>query len=393
MIRVFRPFWSYDVKKTEEWLSAMAERGYILVKVNRWLRYFYFQKIESQTKTYRVVYDKIEASSQPKSLTDEGWIKVLQCGKWQFISNDKPIEHLKTYTVREGIIKRNKMIMYTYSGILIYFLFIALMNLSIFGVALFQDEPVVVEKSPLWIITFTCLAIAIALFIIAIYSVFKIRKTNKILLSEKHEKLPNEVYSENRLTKKEEKQLKFSGSMIVKRKFGWMYAPDQLEKWLVNMEELGFNLYRVGKTGTVFYFIKGEPRKVSYCADYQNISNEGYFDIHKEAGWKNIFTSYSSIQKWTIWSREYQKGEVSPRIYSDKIHLLKHAKKVAVSYTSWTIPLIIMYIYIFIQDLNNLSYFHPKGIILNMVLFLVVALLFGINTVRTWFYFLRLRKQ
>ncbi|WP_257143964.1 DUF2812 domain-containing protein [Bacillus sp. AFS002410] len=181
--------------------------------------------------------------------------------------------------------------------------------------------------------------------------------------------------------------------MIVKRKFGWMYAPDQLERWLVNMEELGFNLYRVGKTETAFYFIKGEPRKVSYCADYQNISNEGYFDIHKEAGWKNIFTSYSSIQKWTIWSREYQKGEVSPRIYSDKTHLLKHAKKVAVSYTSWTIPLIIMYIYIFIQDLNTLNYFHPKGIILNMVLFLVVALLFGINTVRTWFYFLRLRNQ
>ncbi|WP_257143963.1 DUF2812 domain-containing protein [Bacillus sp. AFS002410] len=180
MIRVFRPFWSYDVKKTEEWLSEMAENGYILVKVNRWLRYFYFQNSESQTKTYRVVYDKIRASSMSKSLSDEGWIKSNQCGKWQFISNDKPIEQLKTASVRDGIIKRNKTIMYTYSGFLIYFLFVALMNISIFGMAFFQDEPIVVVKSPLWIITYTCLGIAIALFIIAIYSVFKIRKTNKL---------------------------------------------------------------------------------------------------------------------------------------------------------------------------------------------------------------------
>jgi uncharacterized protein YehS (DUF1456 family) len=62
-------------------------------------------------------------------------------------------------------------------------------------------------------------------------------------LSDKSQtKLQNLKMTGERLSREKEKQLKQSGQMVVKRKFGWMYAPDNLEKWLEKMEELGFNL-------------------------------------------------------------------------------------------------------------------------------------------------------
>ena len=96
--------------------------------------------------------------------------------------------------------------------------------------------------------------------------------------------------------------------IIVKRKLGWMYSPDRLEQWLETMEERGYNLYRVSKMGNTFYFIKGSPRKVSYCADYQNFSEESYYDMHRESGWNSVFKSSWSFQKWTIWSQPYAEG-------------------------------------------------------------------------------------
>ena len=393
MMKVFRPFWSYDVKKTETWLSNMAKKGYILVGLNRWTRCFFFRKGESKNITCRVGYDKIQGASLSNSLLEEGWIKVIQSGNWYVISNEKPLLQIKSTSVREGIIKHNKMIMYIFSAILIYFTFIAIFNLSIVSFALFQNVPNEVVESPMWILTYSLLGLGVAIFVLAIYSVIKINKTNKYLIGEKSNKHQEVKVIEERISKEKEKQLKRSGQVVVKRKFGWMYSPDRLEKWLETMEELGYNLYRVSRLGTTFYFIIGSPRKVSYCADYQNISDEGYYDMHREAGWNSVFISYSSIQKWTIWSKEYSLAEERPLIYSDKSYHLKHARKVAIAYTILFLPLTIMYILnlgVFIGWMFN------KGTttlnLLNTVMFLLCILIFGSFTVRTWLYYMRLRK-
>lgn len=394
MIKVFRPFWSYDVKKTEVWLSDMGKKGYLLVGINRWTRCFFFRKGKSKLITYRIGYDKMHGSSLSRSLLDEGWIKVLQSGKWYVISNEKHIEQIKTSSVREGIIKRNRTIMYIFSGILIYLTGIAIFNLTMMSFSLFQDVSVEVVESPLWILTYSLLGFAIAIFVLSIYSVFIINKTNKYLISEKTNKLQSVNHIEGRLSKEKEKQLKLSGQMVVKRKFGWMYSPDRLEKWLETMEELGYNLYRVSRTGTAFYFIIGSSRRVSYCADYQNISDESYFDMHRDAGWKSAFISYSSLQKWTIWCREFPEGEDRPQIYSDKSHHLKHARRVAFTYTILFLPLIFMYILnigLFIEGvLNNGT---TSLSLLNTFMFLFCIFVFGSFTVRTWLYYMRLRKS
>ncbi|WP_246313937.1 DUF2812 domain-containing protein [Paenibacillus foliorum] len=173
-----------------------------------------------------------------------------------------------------------------------------------------------------------------------------------------------------------------------------MYAPDKLEKWLEAMEEHGLNLYRVGKTGTVFYFIMGSPRKVSYCADYQNIADEGYFDIHRDAGWKSTFISTSSIQKWTLWSREYSMDEERPQIYSDKSHQLKHAKRIAITYSCMFLPLLIIYILFVVANIYWMSHHSlDKMKIINMTLHVLLILTFGSFSVRTWLYYRRLSKR
>ncbi len=131
----------------------------------------------------------------------------------------------------------------------------------------------------------------------------------------------------------------------------------------------------------------GSPRKVSYCADYQNISDTSYFDINRDAGWKSVFMSSSSLQKWTIWSREYAEGEKRPQIYSDKSHQLKQARKVAISYTSIFFPIVIIYGFILVDIFT-----HKASDIKLMIIFLINFLLFGSYTIRTWLYYMRIRK-
>ena len=43
-IKKWRPFWSYDVEKTENWLAEMALDGYRLVNINLVTRMFSFER-------------------------------------------------------------------------------------------------------------------------------------------------------------------------------------------------------------------------------------------------------------------------------------------------------------------------------------------------------------
>lgn len=393
--KVFRPFWSYDVNKTEEFLSSMVEKGFCLMKMNRWTRCFFFQQGEPKKLIYRIGYDKMQGESLPQSLLVDGWTKVLRSGNWYVTANEKPLEQMKTSSVRDGIIKHNRTIMYIFGGIFIYLTMILLFNLIISLDVNIQDEPVEVVYSPLWIVTYIFFGIGVLTWALSIYSILKINKSNKILTNENKKRI--ELYQmddEKRLTRGEEKQLRCLGELVVKRKFAWMYAPDKLEMWLESMEEKGYNLYRVSKPGTTFYFLIGRSRKISYCADYQNIADESYFDIHRDSGWLCAFNSFSSLQKWTIWSREYSEGEERPQIYSDKSNHLKHAKRIAIAYSCLFLPIIVMYIFnlglsieiAFRNRMDNLS-------MMNMVMFSILILIFGSFTIRTWLYYRRLTKQ
>ncbi|CAG9620371.1 DUF2812 domain-containing protein [Sutcliffiella rhizosphaerae] len=342
----FRPLWSYDVQKTEQWFTKKAKEGFQLSELHRFKRGFTFKNEEPMDITYRIGYDKIQNVTLSQTMRNDGWEKVTQSGKWYVLANERPLEELHTSTSREGIIKRNNYIMYAFIALLIYFTCILVMNVFIFSTVYFSGGSIEKVDSPYWFITYIGSALATALYLFLIYSVWKIRKTNKALSSETMTPYSGENEQEKKhYTITEEKQMKQDGLLIKRRKFGWMYSPDKLEEWLEQMAAEGNRLYRVNKLGTTFFFLKGKPQKIKYCADYQNLSNDSYFEIHRQSGWTKEFNSGSALQKWTIWSMEYEDDE-TPLMYSDKSHQMKHAKKIAFSYTVLFLPMVLMYLFI-----------------------------------------------
>jgi hypothetical protein len=107
-----------------------------------------------------------------------------------------------------------------------------------------------------------------------------------------------------------------------------------------------------------------------------------------------VFASLGSIQKWSLWSREYNAGEERPQIYSDKTDQLKHARKIAIAYSCLFLPLIIAY-------LLNLGigfdlFIHNKVDklrIMTLIIMVIAILSFGSFTIRTWLYYYRLKKR
>ncbi|MEI5908452.1 DUF2812 domain-containing protein [Bacillus spongiae] len=386
MLKVFRPFWSYDVKKTESWLSNMAKKGHHLVGLNRWTRCFSFQQGEATNITYRVGYDKANSIPLSNTLKDDGWTKVLQSGNWFITENRKPVEQIKRSSVREGILRRNKKMMYGFTGLLIFIITFSLQHILTLGIDFLLGIPSTKVESPMWIVTYLFFSAVITMLLLAMYSIRTIGKTNKDLMNEEVENLFTGNEEEDRLSKKEELQLKRSGELVRKRKLAWMYSPDKLEKWLESMEKAGYHLYRISQAGTAFHFRTGAPRNVKYCVDYQHISSENYFAIHREAGWKSVYVSPTSLQKWTIWSYEYIDGEEKPQLYSDKFLHVKQAKKVAVAYSILFLPIVIMYSFlvgVFIAGMD----------MTNVILFSFSIFIFGSFTVRSWLYYRRIRKQ
>ncbi|MGD6873701.1 DUF2812 domain-containing protein [Sutcliffiella horikoshii] len=392
MNTVTKPLWSYDVQKTEQWLTDQAKAGYHLKELHRFKRGFTFEKGNPKDVTYRIGYDKIKPATLSNTMRNDGWEKVTQSGKWYIIANERPQAEVNTSTSRDAIIKRNNFIFYAFMAILIYITGATLANVALITTAtIASDGNVEVVESPLWIITYTAAALTTAFYVFMVYSVWKIKKTNKALSNENS---TTHTLEEKSLAEVNEKQLKREGILIKRRKFGWMYSPDKLEKWLEQMAAEGNRLHRISKLGTTFYFRKGEPQDIKYSADYQNLSNDSYFEIHREAGWKDIFSSKGAIQKWTIWSKEYEEGETPPALYSDKTHKLKQAKKVALSYTVLFLPLVLMYLFIASMNIGYMFRKEEAWTLhdTNTIMFFICILVFGTFITKTWMYYFRLQR-
>ncbi|WP_404447982.1 DUF2812 domain-containing protein [Sutcliffiella horikoshii] len=396
MKTVTKPLWSYDVQKTEQWLTDQAKAGYHLTQLHRFKRRFTFKEGNPKDVTYRIGYDKIKPATLSNTMRNDGWEKVTESGKWYVIANDRLQAEVTTSTSRDAIIKRNNYIFYAFMAILIYITGATLANIALFSTAyIASDGNVEVEESPYWIITYIAGTLATAFYFFMIYSVWKIKKTNKALSQENQTTYsPQHTLEKKNFTKAEEKQWKRDGIIIKRRKFGWMYSPDKLEKWLEQMAAEGNRLHRVSKLGTTFYFRKGEPQHIKFSADYQNLSNDSYYEIHRQAGWKDIFSSKGALQKWTIWSKEYEEGETPPALYSDKTHKLKQAKKVAFSYTAIFLPMVLTYMFIASMNIGFLFRKEEAWTLhdTNTIMFFICILMFGTFIMKTWMYYFRLRR-
>lgn len=386
MKKVYRPFWSYDVQRTEEWLADMAEQGWIFESLNRWTRCFYFQEREPEARIYRIAYSRINSSVLPKALQEEGWEEAATAGNWEFSSNTQSEKTIRTSPVRDGIVRHNRFLTYFFFAMIFYFgAILVSFAASMFEAWVLEGGSNIVE-SPMWIVTYLFMGIVFGSVIFGIYSIVKISRTNRELEGTAAVELEQPDIQA-------EKEWKKADRWVTKVKFSWMYSPDKTEQWLESMEQRGFNLYRVNKIGTIFHFVKGEPRQIAYRVDYQRGPTESYFAIHREAGWNEKFTSYSNLEKWTIWSKSYGEGEERPQLYSDQSSRLKHAKRIAITYTALFFPFVAFYTYFTVNNINRAESTAEWLTWNSTGLFILAGLIFGIFILRTWAYYGRLRKE
>lgn len=388
MKRVIKPFWSYDVERTENWLKDMAKQGYSLKKLKRASRGFYFEQGTPQNLSYRISFDRNQGPVLASGLIENGWEIAAASGKWQILKNSNSEKDIKTAPVRQGIITHNRNVSFVFFGLLFYLLGVLLANVSTIASSWIQDGTVSVEPSPLWAVTYLFLALTLGAIGLASYSIFKIKKSNQAMLRE-------EAGAAAAKSKNSQPTLEISqpsGHFVKKIKLGWMYAPDRLESWLEKMEQQGYQLHHVGPIGTVFYFVKGEARRMSYHAEYMSTVESSYFSIYEDAGWLKIFESWSTMEKWVIWSREYRGGEEKPRIYTEGSSHLKRARRMASLYTVLFLPMIFIYalnanreFQEFMNDGTALSLF---GLLPAIALVLFLSFIY-----RMWAYYIRLRKR
>lgn len=390
MKKMYKPFWSYDVTKTEQWLSKMASSGLTFVGLNRWTRCFYFNETTTDSRIYRIAYDKSKSPVLPKTLQAEGWKATVTAEKWQITTNNRSEQTIRNFPTRDGVIKHNQTITYLFYGLLFYLISVLIAPISLAFSYFFTNEVIVVEESPYWIVTYLFFALVIGLIALGIYSIIKITKTNNAL---KNSLAIETITKPNNGNDKEaERQLKRSGRWVTKVRLGWMYSPDKLEKWLESMEQRGFNLYRVSKIGTVFHFTKDQPRRIAYRVDYQRQPLASYFAIHKEAGWRDCFVSCSNLENWTIWSQEYMENQQRPQLYSDNPTRIKHARKMVLTYTAFFLPFTLLYLFMLTGRLNQQNVL-SEWLSWGTAVFILCIVIYGSFLVRIWTYYIRLKKQ
>lgn len=390
MKKVIKPFWSYDIIKIENWLSNMASEGYILEDINTYTRVFKFSKESKQRLTYKIYYENKGIEGCSPSLKREGWKSIYSKNRWNFMCNEKNKEDIKINPSRENILKRNRNIKYVLWFILCFYLMTFLPLLLIlgfsFGGAALGIIPVEFEDS----ITPESIAIDYGaymgqtvffiLIFMAIYTIIKLNKLDKQLRKENGYPIDEE---------EKNIEIKDKSKIIKKIKPAWSYSPDKTEKWLEDMESKGFNLCKISKWSSVFYFEKGNPRKIKYVLDYQGATSETYYEIHKEDGWKLNLKTIGSISRWSIWSKEYD--DIKPEIYSNNEEILNHSKKTLIVHSMCFIPVLMMSI---ASIITEIELFITRGITSSgWIISIILMIEFGIFYMNIVGYYVRTRKR
>lgn len=360
----FRPLWSLDIIKTENYLYQMGEKGYELNSINFPLKIFEFKKVESKSKVFRITYSKDFGNKLSTNLINDGWESVLENKKWRVLSNEKEISYVKNFPTRDGILKRNKNILEVDLSVILILLTISIPNVITLG-------PIVDKSIIIYLIS----------IIISLVSIFKIKSGNRKLIGE---------------NSKKEIGGKFNNRNKIKKiKFGWFCEVDNIEKWLEKMESIGYTLSKVELNS--FYFRKGEKKRVKYFIEFQKFPSEDYNNMYSSLGWKSVNASYLINKRWSFWKKEYE-GEI-PEIFTDKKTKIEGAKKILISYLPSYILLFVVYtlvlgnfIKVFLQIRNPFSLITIPAILTSLI-FAFSVVLFSVYCVKLIKYYLRIKAE
>lgn len=379
------PFWFVDIISTEKKLSAFAEKGLALKDFSPVTGKFTFEETDSTKAVYRICLSKGCMGKCPKGLAESGWEQV--CGNGDFYAvrctDQNPVK-VPSYKSWKTL---NRVTM-----LVCFFLFSFAVGFMA-GAANDAGSPAkmaqMITHDPVLTAALIMSVISIILFIIGAASNSKLKKTDTDLeFADTFLKtVPKENFTYNAFD--EDKMLK-EGTMIRKYRYAWTYAPDKTEEWVEKMAAEGWRFYRFDTTGNCFYFVKSEPVKLKFVADYQNEATDEYFTSCKDDGWHLEFTSIMRVMSFVIWSKEYE-GDTPPEFYSDPESKLRHAKRLALTIGIPTAAVLICAVSIVI---DNLFFSPPEeadiSLAVGYLTFSVIYSIIGGNSVG---YYIRTRKK
>lgn len=332
----WKPFWSYDIDKTEKWLSHMARKGYRLSGINQITRMFSFEHGEQKELSFYISYEKNQ-QPLPITLTNAGWRSHVTEGNWRILGNDE--QTINLYPSRDELVKRNRLHSLILTIISIYYSFQLVMPLLLILTTITSSEgPVefLIHPSPLWVLTFIYFLQVIGVMALAVTMTRKLRAFERSY----YDLETDEVIS--------------VGKTFAKWKPNWMVAPDITEKWLEDMALEGNHLVKV--QAARFIFEKGKPKRVAYALDFQWRASPVYIEIHKGAGWRFLYTTAHSFFKSVIWAKEYEENEEKPQLTYDLNEREKQKKKVVISQGGSTILMLFLMGFILRNTVSSLEY-------------------------------------
>lgn len=375
MIKKWRPFWSYDVEKTERWLSSSALDGKKLIDVKLFSRIFVFEETPTEQLEYQVIFDKSK-NNLATGLVSSGWEDSVVKGNWKFVNNRTDPIH--AYPSREGILKRNRVHLLFFTGLSFLYIFQLIPFVIAMLTIIFSPDDANVVASPYWSLTFLYFIQVIGVIIFTIYM-------SRNLLAFERKFFKTSVSANEK---------KAAGETFTKWRFAWMYAPDLLENWLSKMAAEGNNLVCISKVWPAFTFEKGTPKLVSYVQDFQWKTDPEYVEIHKSADWKLRFASKSWLFKYSIWEKEYALGDMKPRFTYDSTEKKAQVRKVVIASSilvSYLLGILFMALWMQFKvdppfDQNILHQI--------LIVFLIISSLSPLFILtRTFLYALRMRKS
>ncbi|WP_096202944.1 DUF2812 domain-containing protein [Bacillus sp. FJAT-45350] len=389
---IWKPFWSFHIQSTEHWIGEMAKKGYTLSRFQPKLSRFTFTEEASSHETFAISFDRSRQHPLPNALEVDGWEVVNKHGKWAVYGNAKQKEDVKTSIVRDNLEARNSKIAMFWWIYFIYIIFsIALQAGLLLPLYLSSDSFTVTRvESPMWILTYIIFAGQFVVTLIGIYSLITLQKESK--------RLSEESTQSQILVHSEDKSTILSGERQNKFKFGWMYAPDKLERWLEEKEQLGWHLTHIHKGGFKFQFERSDTKLYAYSVLFEGRADRNAHAFHSEAGWKRVYVSGMSWQQWSVWRQAYSEEKEKPEINDDPESKQWAAMRVAKIHTLMFAPIILLFGFNFFSFMlpNALEqgYFSISGIErFNTTVYPLVMFICLINILRAWAYYFRVRGQ
>jgi len=291
-IKRWRPFWSYRIEETEQWLAEMEHDGLQLSHIQRFSRLFQFEKVASIETIYQIQYGK--SAQLAKTLQNNGWHEVVRAKHWLIVKNNHP--SISLFPSRDGVLRRISFHEDKWSRFAIISAWILFIIFMPFCLMLFMLD--FEDLAPIWWM------IPISIIILAVSNIrlsFFLKRQLKAL--------------EKKYFNTSIDQVQATGKVFRKKKNNWVYFPKMSENWLMKMAAQGSRLVKVN--GDFFIFEDGQNEKVSYVCEMRKRVEPSYFDMHKEAGWQLKHKTTQRFGSFFIWAKQYKEGETIPTLGHD----------------------------------------------------------------------------